>query len=315
MERETQLEDPGGRPVGVFVSPPRFAAPYHPRWWLHWLLLALTLVTTTVFGGLFAGDLPTELGQLSLIRLLVDPRFILEGLKFSVPLLVILLCHEMGHYVACRAHGLRATPPFFIPFPWGIGTLGAVIRIKEPIRNKQELLDVGVAGPLAGFVALLPFLVYGIAASRVTTLPVDHGYLLFGEPITFTLVSHLIHPGLGNGSDLMLHPTGMAAWFGLLITALNMLPFAQLDGGHVTYAMFGRWHRWAVWPLLLGLVALGFFWPGWWLWAVIAAVLGVRHPLMWDEDRPLDRRRWILGFLALVVFILAFAPQPVQFVP
>ncbi len=315
MEREIPFEDPDGHSVGVFASPPPFAKPYRPRWWLHALLLGLTFVSTTIVGGLFAGDLPNELTQLPLLHLIVQPLFIIQGLKFSVPLLIILFCHEMGHYLTCRAYGLRATPPFFIPFPLGIGTLGAVIRIKEPIRNKQQLLDVGVAGPLAGFVALIPFLVYGIAASRVTTLPTDHGYLLFGEPLAFTIVSNLLHPALAEGKDLVLHPTGMAAWIGLLVTALNMLPFAQLDGGHITYAMFGRWHRRAVWPLLAVLVGLGFFWIGWWIWAVIAAVLGVRHPRMWDEDRPLDRRRWVLGLLALAVFALSFAPQPVTIVP
>lgn len=306
-------DDPGGAPAGVFVSPP---APYRPRWWLHGLLLGLTLVTTTVFGALFAGDLPAELAQVPLLRILVDPRFLFEGLKFSIPLLTILLCHELGHYLTCRAHGLAATPPFFIPVPFGIGTFGAVIRIKEPIRNKRQLLDVGVAGPLAGFVMLLPFLIYGIAASTVTSAPPDHGYLVFGEPLAFTWLARLIHPELATaGTDLLLHPTGMAAWFGLLITALNMLPFAQLDGGHVTYAMFGRWHRRAAWPLLAVLVLLGFRWPGWWLWAVIAAVMGVRHPRIWDEDRSLDRRRWILGFLGLLVFALSFMPQPIRLVP
>ena len=313
MHDETGLShDPGGPPAGVASSsPPR----YRPRWWLHWMLLALTLVTTTFFGALFAGDFPEAMTGMPLEALVLDPRFIVEGLKFSLPLMIILLCHEMGHYFACRRHGLLATPPFFIPAPFGIGTFGAVIRIKEPIRNKMQLLDVGVAGPLAGFVALLPFLLYGVAASRVTTIPVDHGYLLFGEPLAFKLVALLFHPALAGGTDLLLHPTASAAWFGLLVTALNMLPFAQLDGGHVAYALFGRWHRRAVWPLLAVLVALGFWWLGWWVWAVIALVMGVRHPIIWDEERPLDPKRRRLAWLAFLVFLLSFMPQPIQLVP
>ncbi len=306
-------EDPAGRPPdGVPYSPP---PPYRPRWWLHVLLFTLTLLSTTFFGALFAGDIPETLAGLPLGALVLHPTFIIEGLKFSVPLLTILLAHEMGHYLTCRRHGLRATPPFFIPAPFGIGTFGAVIRIKEPIRNKRQLLEVGAAGPIAGFVVLLPFLVYGVAASRVTELPVDTGYLYFGEPILFKAVARLLHPDLAAGNDLLLHPTGFAAWFGLLITALNMLPFAQLDGGHVAYALLGRLHRRIVWPLWFLLFALGFRWTGWWIWAVIALVMGVRHPRIWDEELPLDPRRRRIAILAFVIFLLCFMPQPVVFVP
>ncbi|MCG6962782.1 MAG: site-2 protease family protein, partial [Acidobacteria bacterium] len=211
--------DPDGPPVGVFASLP---PAYRPRWWLHGLLLALTLLTTTFFGALFAGNLPEQMVDLPLSRLVVDPRFISEGLKFSIPLLIILVSHELGHYIACRRHGLLATPPFFIPAPIGIGTFGAVIRIKEPIRNKMQLLDIGAAGPLTGFVVLIPFLVYGMAVSRVETLPTDHGFLFFGEPILFKLIAHFFHPHIANGADIVLGPVGWAAWFGLLLTALNM---------------------------------------------------------------------------------------------
>jgi len=304
--------DPDGAPVGVFASPP---VPYRPRWWLHGLLLALTLLTTTFFGALFVGTLPEEMAAFPLGRLVVDPRFIAEGLKFSIPLLIIIVSHEMGHYIACRRHGLLATPPFFIPAPLGIGTFGAVIRIKEPIRNKMQLLDVGAAGPLAGFVALIPFLIYGVAVSRVTPVPTGHGFIVFGEPIMFKLVAHIFHPHLAAGTDILLDPTGSAAWFGLLLTALNMLPFAQLDGGHIAYALFGRWHRRAVWPMWVVLFVLGFRWIGWWIWAVIALVLGVRHPEIWDEDRPLDRRRKLIAWLTLLVFALCFMPQPIKLVP
>ncbi len=288
---------------------------YQPRWWLHILLFAVTLFTTTFFGAFFAGNLGQFSGTASLGSLLLMPRFYLEGLKFSLPLLTILLAHEMGHYLTCLHHDLAATPPFFIPAPFGIGTFGAVIRIKEPVRDKVQLLDVGAAGPVAGFLVSLPFLVYGLALSKVTVMPVDHGFIVFGEPLLFTFLSRLIHPALTGDANLLMHPTASAAWFGLLVTALNLLPFAQLDGGHIAYAMFGRWHRRFAWPLLFVLFGLGFIWPGWWLWTVIALVLGVRHPRMWDEDMPLDPRRRRIGWLCFLIFILCFMPNPIKIVP
>jgi membrane-associated protease RseP (regulator of RpoE activity) len=249
-----------------------------------------------------------------------DPKLLVEGLKFSLPLLTILFAHEMGHYIAARRHGLRVTPPFFlpmpVPLPYNPGTLGAVIRVKEPIRTRRQLMDVGAAGPIAGFVVVLPFLVIGTALSDVQELPPDVPLIYFGEPVLFKFVARtLFFPSLAEGTDIMLHPMAWAAWFGLFVTALNMLPYFQLDGGHVTYALFGRYHREAAWPLLGFLVALGFFWPGWWFWAVVLAILGPRHPPVSDEARPLDtRRRWI-GWLAILIFILSFSPRPIWITP
>jgi membrane-associated protease RseP (regulator of RpoE activity) len=290
---------------------------YQPKIWLHILLFALTFASTTIVGGLVWGGLPEEMARLGLSQLLTDPRVYVAGLKFSIPLLTILGCHELGHYVAARRHGLTATPPFFIPFPvpfLGIGTLGAVIRIKDPIQNKRQLLDVGAAGPIAGFAALVPFLAYGIAASEVGEAPVGGAYLEFGEPLIYQFLETLIRPGLGDDMTLWLHPTGVAAWFGILVTLLNLLPFAQLDGGHITYALFGRWHRLLAWPLLGMLAGLGFVWPGWWLWVVIAVVLNPRHPQLWDEDLPLDRRRQLIGWITIAIFVLCFVAEPIRIV-
>jgi len=292
-----------------------FRPVYRPKWWLHILLFSITLVTTTFFGAFFAGNLGQFAGTASLGALILMPRFYLEGLKFSLPLLAILLSHEMGHYLTCLHHDLAATPPFFIPAPFGIGTFGAVIRIKEPIHDKVQLLDVGAAGPIAGFLVSLPFLVVGLALSKVTVMPVDHGFIVFGEPVIFTVLSRLIHPSLTGDANLLMHPIASAAWFGLLVTALNLLPFAQLDGGHIAYALFGKVHRRLAWPLLLVLFGLGFIWPGWWLWTVIALVLGVRHPRMWDEELPLDPRRRFIGWICLVIFVLCFMPNPIKIVP
>ena len=305
---------PGGLSAGAFSSAP---PTYRPNWWLHILLFVLTFASTTVVGGLVWGSLPEEMAHLGLLQLLTDPRVYIAGLKFSIPLLTILTCHEMGHYVAARRHGLTVTPPFFLPFPipfLGIGTLGAVIRIKDPIRNKRELLDVGAAGPIAGFVALAPFLAYGIAASEVGPAPAGGAYLEFGEPLIYRLLETLIRPGLADDMTLWLHPTGVAAWFGVLVTLLNLLPFAQLDGGHIAYALFGRWHRLLAWPLLGMLAGLGFVWPGWWLWVVIAVVLNPRHPRLWDEDRTLDIRRRLVGWIAIAIFVLCFVAEPIRFV-
>jgi membrane-associated protease RseP (regulator of RpoE activity) len=305
---------PGGLPAGAFLSVPRS---YQPKWWLHILLFVLTFASTTIVGGLVWGSLPEEMAHLGLPQLLTDPRVFIAGLKFSIPLLTILSCHEMGHYIAARRHGLTVTPPFFLPFPVpfiGIGTLGAVIRIKDPIRNKRELLDVGAAGPIAGFAALVPFLAYGIAASEVGEAPVGGAYLEFGEPLIYRFLEALIRPGLGDDMTLWLHPTGVAAWFGILITLLNLLPFAQLDGGHIAYALFGHWHSLLAWPLLGMLAGLGFVWPGWWVWVVIAVFLNPRHPRLWDEERPLDPRRRLVGWVAIAIFVLCFVAEPIRIV-
>jgi membrane-associated protease RseP (regulator of RpoE activity) len=307
-EPEIEIIGPDGVPIGVVRRPP----PPPQRVWLHILLFALTLVTTTLVGGLAFGELPAGFQPASFWQLLLHGSVISAGLYFSLPLLTILLAHEMGHYLACRFHRLDATLPYFLPVPFGIGTFGAFIRIRTPIANKRELFDVGAYGPFAGFVVALPVLFVGIWLSRpVTSLP-PGDYMIFGEPLAFQLVSWLVHPDLPPNGDILLHPTGFAAWFGLFATALNLLPFGQLDGGHVTYAMFGRWQRKVTWPLLAVLIALGFKWTGWWVWAVIALAMGVRHPWIPDEETPLDRRRLVLGCLCLILFALCFTPEPIR---
>ena len=308
---EVELIGPDGVPIGVIRPSP----PPPQRVWLHLLLLASTFATTTIVGGLAFADLPDTLQVASLWQLLQHPAVIGAGLAFSVPLLAILLTHEMGHYIACRRHRLDATLPYFIPAPVGIGPFGAFIRIRSAIRTKRELLDVGAAGPLAGFVVCLPVLFLGIALSRpVAELPAS-GYVIFGEPVAFHLVTRLLFPALPEGGDIFLHPTGFAAWFGLFATALNLLPFGQLDGGHVSYAMFGRLQRRYSWPLLLVLIALGFMWTGWLVWVVVALVMGVRHPKVPDEAVPLDPRRRLVAWICIAVFALCFTPEPIRIVP
>ena len=222
----------------------------------------------------------------ALRRALAMPTMWASGIAFSIPLLSILLAHEIGHYIACRRHRLDASLPYFLPIPLGIGTLGAFIRSGLHSPTKRELLR-----RRRGRTARR--LRRRAACPRARHRPVPTGQPSCRSRGCGSSASRSLFkarrappaPGAARGSgDLLLHPTGFAAWFGLFATALNLLPFGQLDGGHVTYAMFGRRQRRCAWPLLLVLIALGFVWTGWWLWAVIALAMGVRHPRLPDED-------------------------------
>jgi membrane-associated protease RseP (regulator of RpoE activity) len=307
---------PDGDAAGAFSLDHRG---YRPRWWLHILLFALTLCSSTFMGALFFGWVPVELAyRLGIWRLMIHPTFIAEGLKFSLPLLTILLAHEMGHYVAARRHGLLCTPPYFIPMPlWIIkyspGTLGAVMRIKEPITTRQQLLDIGAAGPIAGFLVTIPVLLVGLAASEPIVFPENAQLDYFAEPLLFEFFARTVFfPDLASGEDIFLHPMAWAAWWGLLVTALNLLPFFQLDGGHISYALFGAGHRrWARW-LLAAFVILIVFWPGWALWAAILFLVGPEHPPIPHEREPLDRLRVVVGWLSILIFILCFTVAPIQ---
>jgi membrane-associated protease RseP (regulator of RpoE activity) len=245
-------------------------------------------------------------------RVWSDPALLSLGLSFSLPLLGILLAHELGHYVACRRYGIPATLPYFLPVPAMLGTMGAFIRIKSPIRSKRELFDVGFAGPAAGFVALLPFLLVGIARSTVGTMPAGASFLLPGRCLAIQLATLLFHRPLDAGEVLNLHPFALAAWFGLFATALNLLPLSQLDGGHILYAAAGRRQRRLALPFWLALALGGLAWPGWWLWCGIVLVMGLRHPPVVDEWTPLDARRRRLALVALAMFALAFMPVPLR---
>lgn len=244
-----------------------------------------------------------------------DPALLWMGLLFSIPALTILLAHEMGHYVACRIYGLPCTPPYFLPVPLNFGTFGAFIRIKAPIRSKRELFDVGIAGPIAGFVTLIPFLLYGVAHSQPGRLGGDGTVLLPGRCLAIELATWLFHGRLGPGMVLNLHPVAMAAWLGLLATAINLLPLGQLDGGHILYAATGRLQRRLALPLLIGLGLMGFLWLGWVLWCVIILVIGLYHPPVWDESTSLDPLRRKLAWIALAMLVLSFIPTPLSPVP
>jgi membrane-associated protease RseP (regulator of RpoE activity) len=286
------------------LNPPRL--PTHPAF--HAFLFLTTLLTTTLLGGF------TLFSNRSLAQALKDPAVWTTGLKFSLPLLLILGVHELGHTVACRHYGLPATLPYFVPAPIGIGTFGAVIRIRAPISDKRVLFDVGAAGPLAGFAVSLPILVWGIIRSTPTHLKPTGPYVEFGEPLLFKGLEHWLVPATRSGSDLLLSPPGFAAWFGLLVTALNLLPLAQLDGGHILYSVFGKRQKPVALVLFAALVGMSVLWPGWAVWAIIVLVMGIAHPPTAEASPPLDAKRRWLAALCLAVFVVSFTPVPVRFV-
>jgi len=302
------------------------AGPAPRRLWLAVLLFLLTGLTTTTMGAVWilytsaqaTTELPLFLLPETVRQVWSDPALLSLGLQFSLPAMFILLCHEMGHYLACRRYRLPATLPYFLPLPLGIGTLGAFIRIRTPIRTKRELFDVGVAGPIAGFVALIPFLVLGVLWSdKISAAEIPPGVqgvlLVPGHSLALGGLARLIHGPLGDQQVLQLHPFALAAWFGLLATSLNLIPLGQLDGGHILYAALGRTQR-TIAPLLWAcLVAVAFLvWPGWGLWCVVTLVMGLRHPPVYDEAVQLDPVRRRIAWAALVIFLLSFMPLPID---
>jgi membrane-associated protease RseP (regulator of RpoE activity) len=287
------------------------------RYWLHALLLLLTLGTTTVVGaGLarsFAGNRPFDFDAdlQGYARMWHDPAYLLDGLPFSLTLLAILLAHEMGHYFAARYYGVDATLPFFLPAPTLIGTLGAFIRIRSPILSKRILFDIGVAGPLAGFALLVWPLAAGMSLSKVVPGIGAQGELVFGTPLILRLFEWALFPGAAI-NDIYLHPVARAAWVGVLATALNLLPIGQLDGGHILYAFLGERTRLLSRLFVLLLVPMGFFFAySWLVWAAILFFFGMRHPAIFDPN-PIGRVRTRLGVLALIIFLLSFTLAPIR---
>jgi membrane-associated protease RseP (regulator of RpoE activity) len=286
-----------------------------------------TLVTCVTLGGIFflgsrtdiVTDLPPLLLPSTVVRVWGDPELRAWGFRFALPTLFILLCHELGHYVVCRRLGLPVTPPYFVPGPIGLGTFGAFIRIRGPIRTKRDLLDVGISGPIAGFVALLPILVWGIAESTPVALPGPPpadapGVLLYlpGQGLLTHGLVQLFHGALPAGTVLNPHPFYLAGWVGLFATMLNLLPLGQLDGGHILYAALGARQRRLAPVLWVALAIAGWFWPGWWLWCVVVLVLGMRHPPVLDESVALGPGRRLLAASGLLLFLLCFMPVPID---
>ena len=300
-----------------WIAYPFVARRRRQRYWFHALLLLVTFYTTTAVGASMAynfyGNLPAFAGSdLSVMwRILETPAALWQGLPFSLTLLLILGAHEMGHYIACQYYRIDATLPYFLPAPTLIGTFGAFIKIRSPIYTKQALFDIGVAGPVAGFIFLLPALAIGLAWSKVIPGIAVQGDLIFGVPLLQHVAGAVVFPGVRT-VDICLHPIARAAWVGMLATALNLLPIGQLDGGHILYAIAGRWHKLLSRLVVLALIPIGIFYSySWLLWAVILFLLGMRHPHIVDES-PLSPGRRKLAWLALVMFLLCFTMAPVR---
>lgn len=298
-------------PPWTTAPPPR----RRERWWLHVLLFVLTLATTTILGAFYAVNYRPALVSPRLGPPVALVHLLAGALTYSIPLMAILLAHEMGHYLACRRYGIDASPPYFIPFPPFLsisGTLGAFIRIREPFRDRRQLFDVGVAGPIAGFVVALPVVAYGILHTRANLEPIGEGTLVFHYPLAVAVLQELLIGHTFSSLVVVEHPSLMAGWFGLFVTALNLMPLGQLDGGHALHALFGRRTRWLRLPLFAVCVALGFRFPGWWVLAALVLVFGLRHPPVLDEETPVGRGRVAVALLVLLILVLCFVPVPLS---
>jgi membrane-associated protease RseP (regulator of RpoE activity) len=285
--------------------------------WRYLALFLLTVLTTTAAGAThyeayatgFAG-IPTSLTWVELFA---------RGLWYSVPILAILGTHELGHYYACRYYGVEASKPYFLPMPFVLtGTLGAFIRIRQPIQSKRQLFDIGIAGPIAGFLVAVPVLFAGMYLSRVEAIPTEfEGTLLWlGEPLLFKAAAWLTFGAVPDGFTVNMHPVGFAAWFGMLATALNLFPIGQLDGGHISYAVLGRKSTAVTLATVGCLIGLTFWSLSWAVWAGLTLLMlfafGPRHPQTPDEHEPLDSTRLWLAFFAIVIFALCFTPAPIE---
>jgi membrane-associated protease RseP (regulator of RpoE activity) len=309
--------------------------------WVNVILFSLTLISVLLAGTIYAYDGPVsaDAGQMILNLL----SHLGQGISFTVSLLAILLSHEFGHYLMARHHKTAATLPYFIPFPFSpFGTMGAVIVQKEPHRNKRILLDIGMAGPLAGFLVAIPLLFIGLSLSKVNPISLPPGsqiqfegnsllylfskYLVFHQwlpaPANFGGLPPLLYwvryfitgmPTPIGGLDVNPNPIAWAAWIGLLVTALNLIPAGQLDGGHIVNALFGQKRAILLLPVILvGLAVLSLVWLGWLLWAVLIFFLGRVYAEPLDQITPLDPKRKALAVLCLIIFILVFTPVPLR---
>lgn len=295
------------------ISAPR------PRWWLHFLLLAATFLSTLVVGARIyanfaAGQPAFSLNDESISLFPVEwmwqaPARLMHGLSFSLTLMFILLAHEMGHYLYARHYRVYATPPFFIPFPSLIGTLGAFIRIKGLIPNRTALFDIGIAGPIAGFIPSCAAVLMGLSLSHPQVLshaPLENEP---GFPLAFHLAARLLHLNVPL-SSLSLHPIAVAGWVGMFATAMNLLPGGQLDGGHILFSVFPRLHRWVSLALIFALIPLAkYCWVGWLIWAVVLWLTS-QHPPIPRYPGISTARKWLAAG-AVAILVLAFTPTPI----
>jgi membrane-associated protease RseP (regulator of RpoE activity) len=270
------------------------------------ILFFLTCLTTLLAGSYQEGGDPFS-----------RPLDLVKGVPFAFTLMLILFVHEMGHYVTSQVYGVKTSLPYFIPGPWPpyglIGTFGAFIKIRSPILQKKALLDIGAAGPFAGFGIAIVAICVGLYSSDIVRIDETSSGLQLGDSLIFSMLTHLMAKVPAKGFDLALNSVAFAGWIGLFVTSLNLLPIGQLDGGHIAYALVGKKQKYVSIAMIIALILLGFLgWEGWYVWAAMAAILGVRHPPTSDEDVPLDFRHRLLGIASVILFIITFMPVPIR---
>lgn len=267
---------------------------------LHIFLFIITFFTTVLAGALQAG-----------VNIIKEPEMLHKGLPFSLTLMSILLAHELSHYAASRKHNVEATLPYFIPAPTIIGTFGAFIKMKSPVTTRKALLDIGISGPIAGFIISAIVSIVGLSLSRVVPVQETKEALSLGDSLLFSTLSQLILDYQPGAQDVLLHPVAFAGWIGFFVTSLNLLPIGQLDGGHVAYALFGERHSYFSKALIPILFLLGIFlWEGWVIWAIVLLILGLKHPPVFFSEIPLDGKRRFLGWIGFFIFVITFIPEP-----
>jgi membrane-associated protease RseP (regulator of RpoE activity) len=269
--------------------------------YLNILLFILTFISTLIVGAMHEG-----------VDVVAEPLKIYRGWPFSVTLLLILLSHEFSHYIASKKHGIEASLPYFIPAPTLFGTLGAVIRMKAPITTKNALIDIGASGPIAGFIISVVASIIGLYFSKVIPTSDTASFISLGDSLLFQGLSRLILGSVPDNYDVFLHPVALAGWIGFFVTSLNLIPIGQLDGGHILYALLGGKHTTISKLLIAVMFVMGLLlWEGWIVWGVLLIVLGFKHPPIVYSEMPLDPKRKIIGWIALVIFVLTFTPVPI----
>lgn len=266
------------------------------------ILLLLTICSTLFAGALLAGVNPLQ-----------DFSLLSKGGPFSLTLMLILGVHELGHFSMAKKNRVDASLPYFLPAPTFIGTFGAFIKMRSPVQKRRALVEIGAAGPIAGFLVAVPALFIGLSASEIM-ITADTVGLKLGESILMKIATRIMYPGLADTMDIMLHPIGFAAWIGMLVTMLNLLPIGQLDGGHIAYALLGKWYRKIGWGALGAILILSLFSANWLIWAALVYLLTrMKHPPILDSNSPVSKYEKMLGIITLIIFILTFIPIPFQF--
>ena len=316
------LEQPGPEPFPAPLLPPPPPLPPRPpkfssRKWLHALLLILTVLTTTYAG---AGHYAAFASNFERRSVAFNWSLLVHGFWYSGTLLGILGAHEMGHYLFCRRYNIDATPPFFIPVPpifFWTGTLGAVIKIRESFPTRRVLFDIGVAGPIAGFLVVVPAVFIGMSLSELVRSPTEGSGLWLGEPLLFKLAVRAVFGRIPDGMTVNMHPMVLAAWFGMLATYWNLLPFGQFDGGHLTYATLGRISKWISLATVAAAIVMTFISLSWLVMTVMMLlmlrVFGPSHPPVLNEYEPLPPSRRVLAIVAALIFIVCFMLVPIEF--